>query len=98
MKKYETKEMKIVKRRECVELKCDLCERTAEYPDVENFDWCNVGAGSGTLAWNCLVGGDYDSDELDLCYDCAAALGEYIENPSKRQQLLTLIGRERKCD
>ncbi len=96
MKKYETKEEKIVTRQECVELVCDLCKRKSKHPEEGAFEWGVTGTEGGKLEWHYTADGDYDSNELDLCYDCANALGKFIENPSKRQQLLALIGRERK--
>lgn len=95
MKTYEAKTHKIVTKRECVELMCDLCGCKADWPDEELFDWCCAGKGRGALDWFYAVGGDCDSNHLDLCYECADALGDVISNPNKRQQLLALIGRER---
>ena len=75
---------------------CDLCGCESNRPEDELFDWDGFRLGCGTLDCHyTTTDGDYDEDRVDLCYECATALGGIIANPSKRQELLALIGRDR---
>ncbi len=70
---------------------CDLCDREAEYPADEMFEWGGAGQGVGRLEWHFSIDGEYDSDTRELCYDCAEALARAFERNS--HELRLLIGR-----
>ena len=91
MKRYEQRETVI--RKVCVHLQCDLCGRVAEHPTNEVFEWGGAGSASGKLEWHYSIDGDLDADELNLCYECAAAIGETIKSSFQRKKLLEAIGR-----
>ena len=78
-KRYEDKEKEIVKSRECVELKCDMCGIPAEYPHIEAWEWGGAGHASGKIEYFYFIDGDMDQEEYDLCYDCAELLGSHIK-------------------
>jgi hypothetical protein len=76
MKRYKDK--KTVVEHVCVELRCDLCGRKAEYPKCRTWEWGSVGTARGSLDWSYTIEGDCNSDELDLCYECAEAVADAI--------------------
>ncbi len=74
MKKHEDRQKEVVTKCVCVLLKCDVCGSEAECPQNDCWDWGGVGSAKGTLEVHHSIDGDYDSDEIDLCYDCATKL------------------------
>ncbi|KKN89696.1 hypothetical protein LCGC14_0235420 [marine sediment metagenome] len=82
MKRYGNVEQTIVTKRECIELRCDLCGRIAENPNWESgpFEYCTVGTGKGSLKSTSSVDGDFDWQELDLCHECADWLIDEIRH------------------
>jgi len=86
MKKYEDREIKVVTIRECVSVVCDMCGRIAENPKLEEmpFEWGGVGSSYGELRTARSIDGEYDSETVDLCYECAEWLIEQIKSNSLR--------------
>ncbi len=88
-RRYKNIEKGVITERECVNLTCDLCGREAEYPDSGQgaWEWGFVGMGSGELNWNRTIDGDYDTETVDLCLECAKKLADLIRHGSLRQLL-----------
>lgn len=82
MRKYEDKEKVIVKKRECVKHLCDMCGRKAESPEQDgmSFEWGGVGLSAGNVTAEYLIDGEYDHENIDLCYECADWLIEQIRS------------------
>jgi len=92
-RRYENKEREIVTRRECVGIRCDVCDKAADYPlddDDMGFRWGGVGTSGGSLVCAFAIDGDYDINKLDLCYECADALVSLIQTG----RLTEIIGKE----
>jgi len=91
MKKMKDTALEMVTGTECIRLVCDLCGRESKHPHIEAFEYGGAGLGRGKLDWTTWidgwVDGDYDHDEIDLCYDCAKWLIEQIKHSKiKREQ------------
>lgn len=80
MRRYEDKEVAVrtIVRRECVEFRCDLCQRQAEKlymdPEAGMFEYGSDGCGGGTVRSWTYAYGDNDYQEVDLCHECAESL------------------------
>lgn len=76
MKEYETVRTEVVAERKCTKHRCDLCKCESEVPRDESFVWGGCGRASGSLQWHYSIDGDYEPNERDLCYECAALLDD----------------------
>lgn len=85
MKRYETKEERIVTKTVCVELICDLCGVDSINPEEEVWG-VNFGTyGKGRVQWQ-LKGGEHgerEAKECHLCYCCARWIGENLKEIGK---------------
>jgi len=83
-REYRDVQKTVVTQRECVKLTCDMCGRKAEYPDSHPgaWEWGSVGMGSGELSWQRSIDGDYDTETVDLCYECAEKIADLISRKS----------------
>lgn len=87
MRKFEDKQVEVVTRRVCVELKCDLCGSLAEYPNDGQWEWGGVGRSTATLEAHFYIDGDGDYDSVDLCFKCATKLIKMIRNGDGKKLL-----------
>jgi hypothetical protein len=78
VREYQNVEVEVVKERECVLFKCDLCGALADDPKDGLFEWGSVGTSSGSLGWQYTIDGEWNPEHLDLCWDCANQIGETI--------------------
>lgn len=74
MKRFEDKMVRVVQKRECVFLSCDMCGRESDQPYNEAFEWGGVGGGEGVVEARYYIDGDSECERVDLCWDCAQAL------------------------
>ena len=87
MKTMEVKREVVITAKECVILTCDMCDRHAEYPKDELFEWGGAGTSSGKLEAQYSIDGEYHPKEIDLCYECATYLINNIKKGNiKRPQ------------
>ena len=87
MKRYEDRTHKIVLSKELVEAYCDMCGLNGDnlFNDSLPFRYCNVGSCGGKVEYARAIDGDYDSEELDLCEECAEWLLEGIRKGKIRR-------------
>lgn len=60
-----------------------MCKRMADFPeDIESggFAWGGIGTSKGLLEASYFIDGDGDSEQLDLCYECAEWLISQIKS------------------
>lgn len=80
MREHRDVERQVVTRTECVNVVCDCCGRKAEEPASSlPFAWGGIGNSLGTLRYTYSIDGDCETDELDLCYECAEKVAEHIK-------------------
>ena len=80
MKEYRDVKTEVVIEKRCTLLKCDNCGREAEYPKDGLFEWGTVGSASGSIECHLSIDGEYQSEELDLCYECALSIIKTIKH------------------
>ena len=79
MRRFEDKEFRTATRTECVRVECDLCGKVSSQPLTEGWELWGAGTGWGKISASYSIDGDYDSEEMDLCYECAKAVMKAIE-------------------
>lgn len=90
-RRWKTFDRIVVTDQRCVNLTCDMCGREAEYPNSGKgaWEWGSVGSGSGELSWQHSIDGDYDTETVDLCLECAEKLATLVRcRTSELKQLL----------
>ena len=81
-RKYKTTTREVTIAKALVEVKCDVCGSTAEYPDFHPdpaWAWGSVGYSGATFKYWYSMDGDCTEYEFDLCPDCGEILRDQIE-------------------
>lgn len=90
MRKYEEQDIVVERQRVCVYFACDICGAESTQPEDLNFEHDVYGSSSyGALSYGYNSCGDYESENLDLCYECAEKLANLIKE--KRDKLFDFL-------
>jgi hypothetical protein len=85
MREYRDVEIRVVTRTECVKVQCDMCGRSAEDPNSPlPFRWGGVGSSGGSLEYAYSIDGEHEPEKLDLCYECADKVADFIRSERRK--------------